>query len=78
MSGPYSDLIIIAAEMARGLHSPFDLHGFYQSTPKSERRRVLDEITRRDDKCREWAIRIRQAADALRAASNSDQAVSEA
>lgn len=65
---PYSELIRLAAEMARaeGMPSPYlEDHAFYVSTPMAERRRLIAIAQKAENQCREWAIRLRTAADAI-------------
>lgn len=64
---PHGHLIRVAAELVRGVGLPscFDEDNFYQSTPKSERRRVLKAIEDIHEQHKLWAIQIRQYADEL-------------
>ncbi len=74
MKDPHNELICIAATLARGQSNPFEDHGFYNSTPKAERRRVLAVLDQHNNELRELAVRLRAAADAMRAASPQDSA----
>lgn len=62
----HSDLINLAAELVRGEGLPtcFE-NGFYASTPKIERRRITKAMDDVDERCRQWAIRLKTIADKL-------------
>lgn len=62
----HSDLIKLAAELVRGdgLPTCFD-NGFYASTPKIERRRITKAMEDVDERCRQWAVRLKTIADKL-------------
>ena len=65
----YSRLIKLAAEIAqaKGMISPYwDDHKWYASTPLAERRRLIKLAENADSQCKDWAIRLRDAADAIR------------
>ncbi len=65
----YSQLIRLAAQMARGdglMSSFYEDHKWYKSTPMAERRRIIREAVTVDSMCKEWAIGVKQAADVLR------------
>jgi len=61
----HSELIKLAAELVRGMGSPYDDGQFYVSTPKVERRRIVSEIDRYDEQHKLWGIRLREIADKL-------------
>lgn len=70
MKDVHSELLRLAAEMAkaRGMPSPYlEDHAFYVSTPKAERRRLITIAEKAENQCREWAVRLRMAADAIAA-----------
>jgi hypothetical protein len=69
----YASLIKAAAQLAqgRGMISPYhDDHKWYVTTPRAERRRIIKLAEDADSQCKDLAMRIKGAADALMAASN--------
>lgn len=66
----YSALIKLAHEMVMGeaLPSPFyEDHKFYVSTPMAERRQMVKQFEKVNDLAKDWAMRIKAAADAMNA-----------
>lgn len=63
----YAELINLAAELARGdgLPTCFDEDNFYKSTPVAERRRVRAALVKMENRCKDWAVRVRAVADRL-------------
>lgn len=64
----YAELINLAAEMARGTDMPsehWDDHKWLRSTPITERRRVLKQAEKANDRCRDWAYRLKAVADRI-------------
>lgn len=64
----YSQLIKLAAQMARGdglMSSFYEDHKWYKSTPMAERRRIVREAETVDSMCKDWAMGVKAAADAL-------------
>lgn len=64
----YIDLIDLAHEMACSSGMPsehWDDHKWLRSTPITERRRILKEAQKANDRCRDWAVRLRTIADRL-------------
>lgn len=64
----YAELINLAAEMVRGTDMPsehWDDHKWQRTTGINERRRILKEAERANDRCRDWANRLRAIADRL-------------
>jgi hypothetical protein len=65
----YSSLIKVAAILARGegLMSPYyEDHQWCSTTPMAERRRIIREAEKVDSLCKDLAMRIKYAADAIR------------
>ncbi len=64
----YAELTNLAAEMVNGknMPSPYDDdHGFYASTPKAERKRLLGLAEKADRQAKDWAIRVKAVADRI-------------
>ena len=64
----YAELINIAAEMVRGQNMPspyYDDHGFYSSTPKAERKRILAIAEKADQQAKDWAMRVKSIAERI-------------
>lgn len=62
----YAELINLAAELATGKGLPTYPDGeFYATTPERERRRILKAMTDVDERCKDWAVRVRAVADRL-------------
>lgn len=64
----YAELINLAHEMALGTDMPSEHWGDHQwlrSTPITERRRILKEAEKANDRCRDWAARLKAIADRL-------------
>lgn len=77
MNDVRAELLRLSAEMAlaRGMPSPYlEDHAFYVSTPKAERRRLIAIAEKAESQCREWAVRLRMAADAIAAGQSSHSA----
>jgi hypothetical protein len=75
-SRDYAELINLAAEMAQGKDMPspyWDDHKWYRSTPLAERRGVLKSAEKANDRCRDWAMRIRAVADRLSEQHSGDE-----
>ena len=77
----YASLINVAAILARGdgFMSPYyDDHKWCVTTPKAERRRIIREAEKVDSLCKDLAMRIKYAADAIRTPAPQSNPHSEA
>lgn len=64
----YAELINLAAEMAQERNMPsshYEDHGFYSSTPKAERKRLIAIAEKAGNQSKDWAMRVRAVADRL-------------
>ncbi len=64
----YAELINLAAEMVRGTDMPSQYlgdHKWQKTTGINERRRILKEAVKANDRCRDWAVRLRAIANRL-------------
>ena len=64
----HAELINLAAEMVRGTDMPsehWDDHPWQKTTGINERRRVLKEAEKANDRCKDWATRLKAIADRI-------------
>ena len=70
MNDPYSELIKVAAELAQGIGfpSPYEEDwNFQKTTGPKDRRKIILAMEQTERTCADMAMRIKRAADALRA-----------
>lgn len=60
---PYSEIIKVAAELARG---PNELSSHYEDNPKSTPKKVLKQIERHEERLRDLAFRLKSCAEHIR------------